>query len=652
MNKKTQEVLGMFDLVRQRHRKLFRFVQSLTRRFLNAAELPLDKVDLSLFINALVETGHFFIYTGVYERHGIYILGDPQLFGRTAVVRQLLTRCFVTVSATSPQIATGVNTDAVGTEAIAPPAYDHNDPRYLLVLTPRDPFMWTGAVMNIEVPEVDFDIRDRRIRIVTASRMRGLDVAVERIMKLFPMFTTVPITKKVHLGGVNRELKKAQKAAYKLSDAILKSPPRLQQLIRHRPGYDSLLAIYYYFAAEIGLRSASFMEGTQHARFHLALMRFSIEWVAFICDDCVPSDSRTFKWAVNALEFAMMQTEGENIMHLNTDDFELLRDKVASCMALLISHFDILGARSSFEAKKEKEQMEIVKMANKAAAKLLGGIDTTHHQQGFGGIEPLPHQAGTNGSVSALSSMRLVRDRWTHHIAEVDARRKQIETDMRLAGRILDEVRPEDKSLVFLAGSTSNIQIRWQQGDFIGGGTFGSVYLGVNLDSGDVMAVKELRFQDLASAPALIKQVRDEMTVMEMLKHPNIVDYYGIEVHRDKVYIFEEYCQGGSLGNLLDNGRIEDEGIIQYFAVQMLDGLAYLHSQNVVHRDIKPDSESGFEPVGVYAELTVPSRSHRHPSRQEWRDQIRRFRSGEDFGKESAYFRCTVAHGDRHCTTR
>ena len=76
-----------------------------------------------------------------------------------------------------------------------------------------------------------------------------------------------------------------------------------------------------------------------------------------------------------------------------------------------------------------------------------------------------------------------------------------------------------------------------------------------------------------------------------LLHHPNIVEYYGIEVHRDKVYIFEEYCQGGSLAQLLEHGRIEDEGIIQVYTLQMLEGLAYLHSEGIVHRDVKPDSE-------------------------------------------------------------
>lgn len=160
-------------------------------------------------------------------------------------------------------------------------------------------------------------------------------------------------------------------------------------------------------------------------------------------------------------------------------------------------------------------------------------------------------------------------------------------------GRVLDNSKFEDRSLVSLASSSSTIAIRWQQGRFISAGAFGSVYQAINLDSGALMAVKEIKIDLSSSTIKLLSQLQDELRVMEMLHHPNIVEYYGIEVHRDKVYIFEEYCQGGSLATLLENGgAIEDEEIIQMYAMQILEGLAYLHDQGITHRDIKPDSKS------------------------------------------------------------
>jgi mitogen-activated protein kinase kinase kinase len=88
-----------------------------------------------------------------------------------------------------------------------------------------------------------------------------------------------------------------------------------------------------------------------------------------------------------------------------------------------------------------------------------------------------------------------------------------------------------------------------------------------------------------------------------MLDHQNVVKYYGIEVHRDKVYIFMEYCEGGSLANLLEHGRIADETVIQVYAWEMLQGLAYLHEKGVVHRDVKPESKS--QGVGLTIDILL-----------------------------------------------
>jgi len=51
-----------------------------------------------------------------------------------------------------------------------------------------------------------------------------------------------------------------------------------------------------------------------------------------------------------------------------------------------------------------------------------------------------------------------------------------------------------------------------------------------------------------------------------------------------------EYCDGGSVAGLLEHGRIEDETVIMVYALQMLEGLGFLHERGVVHRDIKPEN--------------------------------------------------------------
>jgi len=189
-------------------------------------------------------------------------------------------------------------------------------------------------------------------------------------------------------------------------------------------------------------------------------------------------------------------------------------------------------------------------------------------------------------------SSKYVREQRLTQLAEIDEIRKQKEAERQALGRVLEDSNEADRSLTSLSSSATNVTLRWQQGQFVGGGTFGSVYAAINLDSGYLMAVKEIRLQDPQLIPTIAGQIRDEMGVLEVLDHPNIVSYYGIEVHRDKVYIFMEYCSGGSLAGLLEHGRIEDEMVVMVYALQMLEGLAYLHESGIVHRDIKPESKS------------------------------------------------------------
>jgi mitogen-activated protein kinase kinase kinase len=266
---------------------------------------------------------------------------------------------------------------------------------------------------------------------------------------------------------------------------------------------------------------------------------------------------------VVALEFAMLMTRGQNILSISGEEYGKLRAKVAGCMSLLISHFDIMGARSTMAAQAEKARLDAMLGRNRPDVTMMKDDD---------------------------ESAKIVQSQWAEQLAEIDGIRIQRESEIKALGRVLEESNEADRALTYLSSSSTNVTLRWQQGHFVGGGTFGSVYAALNLDSGQMMAVKEIRLQDPQLIPTIVSQIRDEMGVLQVLDHPNIVQYYGIEPHRDKVYIFMEYCDGGSLAGLLEHGRIEDETVIMVYALQMLEGLAYLHERRIMHRDIKPEN--------------------------------------------------------------
>ncbi|KXN81125.1 MAP kinase kinase kinase wis4 [Leucoagaricus sp. SymC.cos] len=574
----------VLDTVRLRYRKLSRFARVLTQRFSNSAEYSLEGVSIDRFIYTLVATDHFLVYTQTMEEEGYYVVASSSLYDRPEVIKRILSEAF--------QVDEVTNTDGIRVaESAGYVGQEFDDARYLLILTPECQFFWTGRVKVIPT-SFTLDVKESRVRLIADGPQRRLNLAKKAFDELFSSgpegedepseYLSTPLICvadfQAHFSAVNRELRKIARATGRLAESIVDSVHPVRDSLRLATGYQELLENWYMFASEHGQHAQRHLERASLYKFNRHMIKLAISWVSFICDDCDPTDRKTFKWAVHALEFTLLRTK-RNILQLPEEQFNMLRQKVASCMTLLISHFDILGARGTLEARREKEKQE-ERLKRQAPAQPdeedeFSGSLVSEHDDAFAFTD---------------SSTRLYWDRILSSIHDLEGMRAARGMQHRTLGKVLDNEKPEDRSLVFLASSSSNISIRWQQGKFIGAGTFGSVYLAVNLDSGSLMAVKEIKFQEVSGLPNLYAQIKDELSVMEMLHHPNVVEYYGIEVHRDKVYIFEEYCQGGSLSNLLEHGRIEDEGIIQVYTLQMLEGLAYLHSKNIVHRDIKPDN--------------------------------------------------------------
>ncbi|KAK7207272.1 kinase-like domain-containing protein [Myxozyma melibiosi] len=134
---------------------------------------------------------------------------------------------------------------------------------------------------------------------------------------------------------------------------------------------------------------------------------------------------------------------------------------------------------------------------------------------------------------------------------------------------------------------------RWIRGALIGAGSFGSVVLGLNALTGELMAVKQVeltqnnRQGDQARKKSMIDALQREIQLLRDLQHENIVQYLGSNSDGQFLNIFLEYVPGGSVATLLNNYGPLEEPLIRIFVKQILCGLNYLHGRDIVHRDIK-----------------------------------------------------------------
>ncbi|PPQ62849.1 hypothetical protein CVT24_000543 [Panaeolus cyanescens] len=146
--------------------------------------------------------------------------------------------------------------------------------------------------------------------------------------------------------------------------------------------------------------------------------------------------------------------------------------------------------------------------------------------------------------------------------------------------------------------------MKWMKGSLIGKGSYGKVYIAFNATTGETMAVKQVEQPQTPSdhmkepIKKMVQALKEENQTLKRLNHPNIVLYLGYEENPDTVNIFLEYVPGGTIHSCLEKHGIFHEEVTKSFATQVLDGLRYLHSKGIIHRDLKSENVL-VEPHGV-----------------------------------------------------
>ncbi|GAV72027.1 Pkinase domain-containing protein/NAF domain-containing protein [Cephalotus follicularis] len=130
---------------------------------------------------------------------------------------------------------------------------------------------------------------------------------------------------------------------------------------------------------------------------------------------------------------------------------------------------------------------------------------------------------------------------------------------------------------------------KYEVGRTIGEGTFAKVKFAQNTETGESVAVKVLDRTTIIKHK-MIDQIKREISIMKLVRHPYVVRLHEILASRTKIYIILEFITGGELfDKIVHHGRLSESESRRYFQ-QLIDGVDYCHSKGVYHRDLKPEN--------------------------------------------------------------
>ncbi|GFP97084.1 cbl-interacting serine/threonine-protein kinase 3 [Phtheirospermum japonicum] len=130
---------------------------------------------------------------------------------------------------------------------------------------------------------------------------------------------------------------------------------------------------------------------------------------------------------------------------------------------------------------------------------------------------------------------------------------------------------------------------KYEVGRTIGEGTYAKVKFARNSENGQSVAIKILD-KDAVLKHKMAEQIKREIEIMKLIKHPNVVRIEEVMGSKTKIFIVLEFVTGGELfDKIVNHGRMREDEARRYFQ-QLIDAVDYCHSRGVFHRDLKPEN--------------------------------------------------------------
>ncbi|XP_035682855.1 serine/threonine-protein kinase PLK4-like [Branchiostoma floridae] len=153
--------------------------------------------------------------------------------------------------------------------------------------------------------------------------------------------------------------------------------------------------------------------------------------------------------------------------------------------------------------------------------------------------------------------------------------------------------------------------------NLLGRGGFACVYRARSISTGLEVGIKMID-KKLMQAAGMVTRVRNEVEIHCQLKHPAVLELYTCFEDSNYVYLVLEMCHNGELGSFLKKqGKVLTEEEARNFMRQIIEGLLYLHSHGIVHRDMTLSNllltrtmDVKIADFGLATRLKVPNEKH------------------------------------------